>query len=199
MRSLLATLILSTGVPMITAGDELGRTQGGNNNAYCQDDETSWVDWELLGWQRDLLSFTRRLLALRAEHAAFRHKHFFEGRPRGGAGLKDLTWFAADGSEMTDTEWWAPHVHTLGMYLAGDALRGRTPTGERVVDDSFLLVLHGGGIPGAFVLPGRPWARGYRKLLDTSAPTLPEATRAEPGGWVLPLAPRSLVLLQADR
>ena len=87
----------------------------------------------------------------------------------------------------------ARHADTLGMYLAGDALRGRTPTGERVVDDSFLLVLHGGGTPGAFVLPGRPWARGYRKLLDTSAPKLSEATRAEPGGWVLPLAPRSLV------
>ena len=121
MRSLLATLVLSTGVPMITAGDEMGRTQGGNNNAYCQDDEVSWVDWDLAAWQRDLLEFAQLLVRLRREHPVLRHRHFFEGRAAVPGGPKDLAWFAPDGSEVNEDLWWSP----------GHADRRDVPRGRR--------------------------------------------------------------------
>ena len=158
LRSLLATLLLSTGVPMLTAGDEMGRTQGGNNNAYCQDNEISWVDWSLAPWQVDQLEFSRLLLSVRRAHPALRHRHFFEGRPAIEGGAKDLGWFAPDGSELIDASWWETESRTLGMYVAGDSLKIRTARGEDVVDASFLLLLHGGSEPIDFVLPGAPWA-----------------------------------------
>ncbi|MFD7918773.1 glycogen debranching protein GlgX [Streptomyces sp. NPDC059740] len=168
LRNLLTTLLLSTGVPMLVAGDEGGRTQGGNNNAYCQDSETSWVDWSLRedpGWSQ-LTALVSRLIALRREHPVLRGTAFFSGRPQGPDGLRDLAWFTPYGSEMTEADWYAPRA-TLGMYLSGRDLPRRDERGRPLHDDSFLVVLHAGAEPVSFLLPGSPWARGYEVVVDT--------------------------------
>jgi glycogen operon protein len=144
MRNLVGTLLLSTGVPMLVAGDEIGRTQLGNNNAYCQDNAISWVDWAQAASWGDMCSFVQRLTQLRRRHATLRQRHFFDGRPVRAGGPKDLTWLTANGDEMTDADWHDPHLQTLGLYLSGDALRQHDPAAQRVADDSFLLWLHAG-------------------------------------------------------
>ncbi|MER6090356.1 glycogen debranching protein GlgX [Streptomyces bluensis] len=169
LRNLLTTLLLSTGVPMLVAGDELGRTQGGNNNAYCQDNETGWLDWGLLrepGWKA-LFDLTSRLIALRHEHPVLRRRAFFSGRAHSADGLRDLAWFTARGTEMTEQDWYAPAA-TLGMYLSGRDIPGRDARGVPVVDESFLVVLHAADHPLSFVLPGPPWAERYEVVVDTS-------------------------------
>jgi glycogen operon protein len=169
LRNLLTTLLLSTGVPMLVAGDEFGRTQRGNNNAYCQDNEISWVDWSLLeepGW-RALFDLTSRLIALRHRHPVLRRRAFFSGRAHSVDGLRDLAWFTPRGTEMTERDWYAPAA-TLGMYLSGRDIPGRDARGAPVVDDSFLAVLHAGDRPVSFVLPGPPWASRYEIVVDTS-------------------------------
>ncbi len=193
----MATLLLSTGVPMITAGDELGRTQRGNNNAYCQDNEISWLDWDLEPWKVDLLEFTRLLLALRREHPALRHKHFFDGRPSLPGGVKDLTWFGPHGSELTEREWWEPAARTVGMYVSGSALKSRTPRGEPLLDTSFLLLLHAGPDDIAFTLPGRPWAGAFRPLLDTADERPGAGAAVLTIGSQVHLGARSVTLLEA--
>ncbi|MFH8984809.1 glycogen debranching protein GlgX [Streptomyces varsoviensis] len=168
LRNMLTTLLLSTGVPMFVAGDEMGRTQGGNNNAYCQDGETSWVDWSLLddpGW-RALRDLTARLIALRRAHPVLRRRAFFSGRQTPD-GLRDLAWFTADGAEMTEADWYAPTA-TVGMYLSGRDIAQRDPQGVPVVDDSFLALLHAGEEAMRCTLPGAPWAGAYEVLVDTA-------------------------------
>jgi glycogen operon protein len=196
VRNFLATLLLSSGVPMLVAGDELGRTQGGNNNAYCQDNETSWLSWSLEPWQSDLLSFTRRLIELRRAHPVFRRRAFFTGRPLHGAGVKDLGWFAPTGEELTDADWSAPAV-TLGVFVDGEEIHSRGPRGERIVDESFLLLLHAGDSPVGFTLPGVPWAKSYEILLDTALAE--EHGYQPPAGATIDVSPRSVVLLRALR
>lgn len=201
-RNLLSTLLLSTGVPMLVAGDEMGRTQGGNNNAYCQDNETSWVDWSLLaepGWAalRDLAA---RLIALRRAHPVLRSGGFFSGLASAPEGLRDVAWFGAQGRELTDEEWFARSA-TLGMYLSGADIPHRDARGEPVVDDSFLLVVHAHHRPVAFTLPGMPWGSSYELLLDTAA----EEQSAEPlvppaaAGAAVRVAARSVRLYRAVR
>ncbi|MEU6389034.1 glycogen debranching protein GlgX [Streptomyces sp. NPDC046939] len=170
LRNMLTTLLLSTGVPMLVAGDEFGRTQRGNNNAYCQDNEIGWVDWSLLddpGW-RALFDLTARLIALRHAHPVLRRRAFFSGRPRSADGLRDLAWFTSRGTEMTEGDWFAPTA-TLGMYLSGRDIPGRDARGRRVLDDSFLVLMHAGAEERDFVLPGEPWAGagGYEVVVDT--------------------------------
>ncbi|WP_443069741.1 glycogen debranching protein GlgX [Streptomyces sp. SAT1] len=168
LRNLLATLLLSTGVPMLVAGDELGRTQRGNNNAYCQDNETGWLDWTLLddpGW-RALSELAARLIALRRAHPVLRRRTFFSGRAQAPDGLRDVAWFTAGGTEMTEGDWYAPAA-TLGMYLSGRDIPGGDERGEPVRDDSFLLVLHAGPGPVEFTPPGPPWAERYEVVVDT--------------------------------
>ncbi|MFH8365469.1 glycogen debranching protein GlgX [Streptomyces sp. NPDC018031] len=181
VRNLLATLLLSTGVPMLVAGDELGRTQGGNNNAYCQDNEVSWLDWGAAAEpdNRALTAFTARLIALRRAHPALRRDAFFTGRPAAPGGLPDLAWFTARGERMTDADWYAPAA-TIGMFLSGRDLPQRDAEGAPVTDDSFLLVLHTGPDPVDFVPPGAPWAGGYRVVVDTARDDAP-AGPPEPG------------------
>jgi isoamylase len=168
LRNLLTTLLTATGVPMLTAGDEAGRTQLGNNNAYCLDDETTWVDWASLGqlrgqsressWRLDLLAWTRALLTLRRTHPGLGGKAFFDGRQRHEGAGKDLAWFASDGLEMTDTEWFDHDRRVIGCYVAHPE-----PDGES------LLILTNTGPDGAlFVLPDGRWARAYGGLLDTT-------------------------------
>jgi glycogen operon protein len=165
-RNLLTTLLLSAGVPMLSMGDEVRRTQAGNNNPYCQDSSLTWMPWTPGDDARDLLALVRRLLRLRREHPVLRQRTFFLGRPE-GADEQDLAWFGRDGRELTDGDWLDPAVHTLGMYLDGRGIRTRDARGNRVRDDSFLLLLHLAGEPVDVVLPGPPWASGWRVEVDT--------------------------------
>jgi glycogen operon protein len=169
LRNLLSTLLLSTGVPMLVAGDEMGRTQGGNNNAYCQDNEVSWLDWSLLErpeW-RSLYELAARLITLRRTHPVLRRGGFFSGLALAPEGLRDVAWFRPDGGEMTDADWFAPSA-ALGMFLSGRDIPQRDARGGPVVDDSFLLVVHAGHRPTPFTLPDAPWAAAYDLLLDTA-------------------------------
>ncbi|MFI0713293.1 glycogen debranching protein GlgX [Streptomyces inhibens] len=199
LRNLLTTLLLSTGVPMLVAGDEMGRTQHGNNNAYCQDNPTSWLDWSLLddpGW-RPLADLAARLIALRRAHPVLRRRAFFSGRPDQQGGLRDLAWFTADGAEMTERDWYTPGA-TLGMYLSGNDISQRDARGIRIVDDSFLVVLHAGAHPRPVTLPGPPWARAYELLIDTAREEQPgTAETGYPAGSTLTLPGRSVMLFRA--
>jgi glycogen operon protein len=200
MRNFLATLLLSTGVPMLRAGDELANTQRGNNNAYCQDNEISWLDWDLSGEQLGLLTFVQRLVALRRQHPVFRQQRFFLGRPIADGGVKDLAWFTPSGEEMTADDWSSPAARTLGMYVSGEGIRTRNARGEQIVDDSFFLVLHSGPHPAVFTLPAEPWAKAYEAELDTaSLGDGPEAATPTRVTGQITVAPRSLVLLRALR
>ncbi len=197
-RNLMATLLLSTGVPMITMGDEVRRTQGGNNNAYCQDNPTSWLSWEHDHNAREMHGLVRRLVLLRRQHPVFRHKAFFQGNAVGEDGVKDLAWFDADGAELADEAWFSSTVPTLAMYLNGRGIRTRSPRGEKVQDDSFLVVLHTGPDNGELVLPKSPWASAYAVVLDTAREDGERAATYEPGER-LALVARSVVLLRAAR
>ncbi|WP_328562774.1 glycogen debranching protein GlgX [Streptomyces coelicoflavus] len=199
LRNLLTTLLLSTGVPMLVAGDEMGRTQRGSNNAYCQDNETGWVDWSLRDdpeW-RPLFELASRLIALRHRHPVLRRRAFFSGRARSADGLRDLAWFTAGGTEMTERDWYAPAA-TLGMYLSGRDIPGRDERGDPIVDDSFLAVLHAGEEPAGFVLPGAPWAERYEVVVDTGREEQGEAPGAAyPAGVEITVPGRTVLLLKA--
>ena len=146
LRNLLATLLLSTGVPMIAAGDEFGRTQRGNNNAYCQDNEISWYDWQWEPWQSDLKVFASQVLRLRRLHSAFRQRYFFDGQPLHAGGPKDLAWLGPDGREIAEAAWHAADSRTLGMFLAGES-HGLDDDGRPIRDQSFLVLMHAGATP----------------------------------------------------
>jgi glycogen operon protein len=189
IRDLLTTLLVSTGVPMIAGGDEVGRTQHGNNNAYCIDDETSWLPWELSPWQQDLLAWTRALLAVRRAHPVLRHDEFFEGSPAHPDGTKDLAWFGADGEEMSPERWFDHELRFLGMYLAPK------PGPEGLPGSEALLVLaNTGPEPVEARLPGKPWASSYAVLLDTvhERPDPGPAWEAEARVTVAPLSAQVL-------
>lgn len=166
MRNFLATLLLSNGVPMINAGDEIARTQHGNNNAYCQDNTISWTNWDLEAWQRDLLAFTQRAAALRRDHRTFRQHSFFGGRPLFDGGPKDLAWFGPDGHELSHDQWSEPGRQTVMMFMSGQA--HSTDAYRPWTDTSFLIVFHAGSQPIHVTLPGAPYAHNYSVVLDTS-------------------------------
>ncbi|MFI2368905.1 glycogen debranching protein GlgX [Streptomyces sp. NPDC018833] len=198
MRNLLTTLLLSTGVPMLVAGDEMGRTQGGSNNAYCQDNEVSWVDWSLPEQEtgRGLLELTRRLLALRHTHPVLRRRAFFSGRPQAPDGLRDLAWFTPQGTEMNEGDWYAPSA-TLALYLSGRDIPGRDARGAQVTDDSFLMILHAAAEPVDFRLPGPPWAQAYELVVDTSREEQARAPgTVHEGGAVVRMPARCVLLLR---
>jgi len=170
IRNFLSTLLLSQGVPMLCAGDEMGRTQNGNNNAYCQDNEISWIDWELDDERRDLLEFTSFLIHLRREHPVFRRRRFFQGRRIRGAEVEDLTWFGPSGHEMTDEAWDTDFARALMVRLGGQSIDETDENGERIVDDTFLLLINGSHESVSFTLPpARPEAR-WERVLDTGEP-----------------------------
>jgi isoamylase len=195
-RNFLATLILSQGVPMLLAGDEISRTQQGNNNAYCQDNEISWLDWQLDRQRRELLAFTRLLIDLRQTHPVLRRRKFFQGSSLRGSEVKDLTWFRPDGKEMTDEDWGNAFARCLGLRLAGDAIDEADDRGSRINDDTLLILLnaHHEAIP--FVLPAHRARIRWELVLDTREPTGKRRQRPLRGGEAYELEPRSLVLLR---
>jgi len=194
-RNFLATLVLSQGVPMICGGDEMGRTQRGNNNAYCQDNEISWVDWALEADQRDLLKFARFVIDLRRRHPVFRRRKFLQGRKLRGADVKDLTWFNPDGEEMTDQAWDEGWVRSLMVRLSGDGIDEKDKQGRPVSDDTFLLLLNAGENVIGFRLPADGPDVQWERVLDThdadwSRPSMLRGERYRLGG-------RSLALFRA--
>jgi glycogen operon protein len=168
-RNFMATLLLAQGVPMICGGDEIGRTQRGNNNAYCQDNELSWLDWNFNGRGRDLLAFTRRLIELRKRHPVLRRRLFFYGRRIHGSEVKDVSWFRPDGREMTPDDWQNSLTRSFGLRLAGDAIEEVDARGDRIIDDTFLILLNAYHEPLAFTLPAHQRGVRWQVVLDTRA------------------------------
>jgi glycogen operon protein len=169
-RNFLTTLLLSQGVPMIGHGDEVGRTQRGNNNGYCQDNELTWIDWAHA--DPGLLEFTRGVSALRANHPVFRRRRFFSGTPvgrRGQDGLPDISWFTPDGTEMTDADWGASFAKSVAVFLNGHGIPGRDARGQRVLDDSFVLCFNAHYEPIEFTLPPVEFGSCWRVVVCTGS------------------------------
>ena len=192
--NLMATLCLSNGVPMITAGDERGRTQGGNNNAYGQDNQISWMDWRPDDAWLDLYEFTKTALRLRREHPALRQRHFLEGRPAITDGPKDLAWIHPEGREMSESDWSDEDLHTLGMFVSGDPLRAPGARGEQLHDSSFLIWFNAHPKAGKATLPVQEWVQAGEVVLSTDQ-THEVGTRVE-AGEVIDIAPRSMLVLR---
>ena len=195
-RNFIATLLLAQGVPMLLAGDEIGRTQHGNNNAYCQNNETSWVDWTLDDRKRALFEFTRRLIALRRDHPSFRRRDFFQGRPLLGSAVHDILWLRPDGAQMTGHEWDAEHARALSIFLAGEGLNEWDDRGRRLSDDSFALMLNASDQPVVFKLPKELKLPVGAVLVDTS-----QSAASDPPARMDPTVPftvpgRSLTLVR---
>jgi glycogen operon protein len=196
MRNFLASLLLSQGVPMICGGDETGRTQRGNNNAYCQDNELSWFDWTLDAPSRELLAFTQRLIALRREHPELHRRKFFHGRPDCAGDMKDLTWLRPDGGEMNDADWSGPK-RTFGLRLCGLAMDDVNDRGESITDDTLLVLLNAEPDVVPFVLPDPHPGLRWELVLDTTDERAPNKSLVLDPGAVFSLTGRSLAFLRA--
>ncbi len=194
VRNLLATLLVSQGVPMITAGDEMGKTQKGNNNAYCQDNELSWLDWDLDDRRRALLGFTRRLVNMRLAQPVLQRRRFFRGAHLWDSSLKDLAWFRPDGTEMTEEDWKKPFARSVAFLLAGDAISTPDERGERIVGDSLLVLMNAWHEPVTYVLPPVEWGKEWEILVDTAGATDAKRDHVAAKGSV-PVEARSLVIL----
>ncbi|MGE3886708.1 MAG: glycogen debranching protein GlgX [Vicinamibacterales bacterium] len=192
-RGFLATLLLSQGIPMLLAGDEIGRTQGGNNNAYCQDNEVSWMDWAHMDCE--LLAFVRRLIALRRDHPVLRRQRWFVGRPIPGQ-ANDVAWFTPEGRPMGNDDWSASVAPSLGVFLNGRAIRSHGPRGERITDDSFLLLLNAHHEAVPFTLPGGDWGTRWAEVFDTADSAGSTPRQPVDSGHRIDLEGRSLVLLR---
>jgi isoamylase len=195
-RNFLATLLLAQGVPMLLSGDEFGRTQHGNNNAYCQDSPLAWLDWNLSAEQRKLLDFTREVMHLRKTEPVFRRRHFFQGHPIHGSEIKDLYWLKADGTEITHSDWNGPHLRCICMILPGDQITETGEQGERIVGNSFAILLNAHYEPIPFRLGARRRDLNWRCILDTAAPSAEAQIFEHMSSF--PLQPRSVVVLQAE-
>ncbi len=192
----LTTLILAVGTPMLTAGDEFGRTQGGNNNAYCQDNEVSWLQWEHEPWQQRQLEFTKKLIALRKKHRVFRRRDFLTGEaPRTGA-LPDVWWFRPDGRRMTANDW--DHTVALGMFLNGEEIHHRGERGERLMSDSFIILMNAGSDDIGFTMPARRYGRRWLVELSTGDPENGLTHSTVSTGEHVALVSRSVVVLRRD-
>jgi glycogen operon protein len=193
-RNFLTTLLVSQGVPMLLGGDESGRTQRGNNNAWCQDNELSWFDWELDDERLALLEFTRRLLRLRREHSVFRRTRFLEGREVHGSGAPDVWWFRPDGRRMTRRDWSLEDARALGVFLNGGEITTVTAQGEPIVDDSFVLLFNAAAEPVVFTLPPRRFGRRWALEISTAEPVAEPAVF--PARGLVPLEARSVSVLR---
>jgi glycogen operon protein len=192
-RNFIATMFLSQGVPMLLHGDELGRTQQGNNNGYCQDNELTWIHWDQV--DPDMLAFTELVAKLRHDHPVFRRRRFFDGRPtRRGDRLPDIAWFTPDGREMTEDDWESGFGRSIAVYLNGEGIPDRDARGQRVTDDSFFLCFSAHDEEIDFHTPNGDYCKQWRLVIDTM-------TSAEPGtlveaGATIAVGPRALVVLQ---
>jgi len=194
-RNFLATLFLSQGVPMLSMGDEVGRTQGGNNNTYCQDNALSWMRWDFDERQRALLAFTQHLIHLRHTEPVLERRRFFKGKQIWDSALKDLAWFRPDGREMTQEDWSRPLVRALGFLLGGDAIATPDERGRRVEGDTLLVLMNANPDALPFTLPSLEWGQDWEFLIDTAEPRPSPHERAKAGG-ALTMEGRSLVLLR---
>jgi glycogen operon protein len=200
-RNMLTTLLLSQGVPMIAHGDELGRTQHGNNNVYCQDSKTSWVDWDDARQHSVLTEFTAALTRLRAAHPVFRRRRFFQGRPIRGSNIDDIAWLRPDGQQMSDDDWNAGSAKTIGIFLNGRGIPERDDLGERIVDDSFLLLINAHHRPITFTLPDANYGGSWEIVVDTSDPLLANARRRQRdavAGGRLRVQARAMIVLRCQ-
>ncbi|HWT22422.1 MAG TPA: glycogen debranching protein GlgX [Solirubrobacteraceae bacterium] len=195
-RNFLATLFLSQGTPMLLGGDEIDRTQGGNNNGWCQDNEISWFDWELDEDAEALMEFTQKLIALRRAHPILHRRDFFTGSDTAGTGLPDAWWFRQDGLRMTGRDWNASGAHVVGLFLNGEGLTAPGPQGERIEDDSFLLLFNASPEDCTFTLPSRRFGEAWTFVLSTAEPD--RAPGGEPLKWhgKLNVTSRSFTLLR---
>jgi glycogen operon protein len=194
-RNFLATLLLSQGVPMISGGDELGRTQQGNNNAYCQDNEISWFDWNLTKSNQQLLEFVKQLIKLKKNHPVFQRRRFFQGRKIQGSEVKDISWFHADGKEMTDEEW-QMGFRSLCMRLSGDAIEEVDAKGRAISGETFLLLLNAHHEAVPFTLPAHKRGVRWELIFDTSVPVPSKRVGSHKGGGEYPLPERTCALLR---
>jgi isoamylase len=192
-RNFVVTLFCSQGVPMLLAGDEMGRTQGGNNNAYCQDNETSWMDWDGADRHAGLLEFTRTLSRLRREHPVFRRRRFFSGLPAGlgpdGTAMRDIIWLTPAGTEMTLGDWRSGFVRSIGVFLNGNAITEPGPRGEAITDCHFLLLFNAHSDPVTFSLPASHLAGAWQLVVDTATDPEPPAANAAGNGNLLSAQP----------
>jgi glycogen operon protein len=195
-RNFLVTLLLSQGVPMLLAGDELGRTQHGNNNAWCQDNELSWFDWEDV--DEPLHEFTRRLIRLRRDHPVFRRQRFLSGRGAPGADLPDVWWMRPDGRRMTQRDWTRGNWQSLGVFLNGNELAAVGPRGEALADASFLILLNASHEPVTFKLPTRRFGPGWTFVLSSWEPERDEGSLDWPARASLEVPERSTLVLRAE-
>jgi isoamylase len=194
---------MSQGVPMIAHGDELGRSQHGNNNTYCQDSELAWMHWDLEDWQQELLAFTRRLVELRAEHPVLRRRRFFVGPGAGGDPVGDIAWFRPDGSNMRGADWGHDFARSLMVFLNGDAIPEPDRRGLPVIDDSFLVAFNAHSEPIEFTIPDEVYGDGWQLVLDTGDVKVGDGN-GEDGPPLLPgaeftVTDRSVVVLRRPR
>ncbi len=198
-RNFLATLLLSQGVPMIAHGDELGRTQQGNNNVYCQDNELSWINWAQA--DNDLMEFTRVVSALRTAHPVFRRRRFFSGKPvgrRGDGGQPDIAWFAPDGSQMTEDDWESGFAKSIAVYLNGQGIPNLDVRGQRVTDDSFVLCFNAHFEPIEFTLPTKEFGPAWVPVIYTADTTTAEEAKPVTAGATVAVDARAVMVLQAS-
>lgn len=191
-RNFLTTLFLSQGVPMLVAGDEISRTQNGNNNAYCQDNEVSWLNWEKA--DKSLLEFSRKLIHLRLNHPVFCRRRWFQGQAIKGSKVEDIAWFLPDGVEMSDEHWNVGYAKTLGVYLNGLGIHWVDTKGQRIIDDSFYVIFNAHHEPIDFVLPQSKYGRQWTKIIDTSVDAVSDSETYEAAASVK-VDGRSIVVL----
>jgi isoamylase len=195
-RNFLSTLMLSHGVPMLCAGDEICRTQKGNNNAYCQDNQISWCDWDLDERKLSMLEFTRKLISLRKSHAVFRRRKFFQGRPIHGTGIKDIMWLRPDGLEMTDNDWDSDWTRCVGVLVSGEDTQEFNEDGSELSDDDFLMILNSNHEDVEFKAPAFVPGDTWETVINTDNPLEKEKPEAVKGGLPIDIPARSFVLLR---
>jgi glycogen operon protein len=195
-RNFLTTLFLSQGVPMIVAGDEISRTQNGNNNAYCQDNELSWLDWK--NADTELLEFTRKLIHFRKNHPVFRRRRWFQGQAIHSAGLEDIAWFLPEGFEMTEENWSHDFAKSLGVFLNGKAIRSKGPKGETIIDDSFYVIFNAYHDKLEYILPPKKYGKHWKKILDTTENIVDKNQGTYKAGQPIVVQGRSTVVMKQE-